>query len=259
MTGRERLPRIPEPEVMSDAEEAAAYAAADFSAVNARFTARLLALAGRHRGLVVVDLGTGPAEIPARVARARPGWRVTAVDASAPMLQAARRNIRAARVGRAVRLVRADALRSDLPAGAFDIVISNSLLHHLPDPDALWKEIRRLGKPGALVFVRDLRRAPTRARARRIVAAYAQDEPLRLKESFYNSLLAAFTPAEIRAQLRRAGLGKLRIVLSSDRHVDVVGRLPEPRAAPPSSVMMSGTCLSTITLRAPREVSARRR
>ena len=226
MPDRKRLPRIPEPEVMSDAGEAEAYAEADFSEVNAMFTARLLALAGRRRQAAAVDLGTGPAEIPVRVARARPGWRVTAVDASVPKLRAARRNVRAARAGRAVRLVRADVHRSRLPAGAIDHVFSNSLLHHLPEPGGLWQEVARLAQPGALIFVRDLRRPPTRARARRIVAAYAGGEPLRLKESFYNSLLAAFTPAEIRAQLRRAGLRSLRVVLPTDRHVDVVGRLP---------------------------------
>jgi ubiquinone/menaquinone biosynthesis C-methylase UbiE len=220
------MPRIPEPEVMSDAGEAEAYAKADFSEVNATFAARLLALVGRRRMAEAVDLGAGPAEIPVLVARARPGWRVTAVDASVPMLRAARRNVRAARVGRSVRLCRADALDSGLPAAAFDVVFSNSLLHHLPEPDGLWREIRRLGRPGAVVFVRDLRRPVSRSRARRIVERYSGDESTTLKQSFYESLLAAFTPAEIRAQLRRAGLRCLRVFLPTDRHVDVVGRLP---------------------------------
>ena len=221
-----RPPRIPEPEVMAGAEEAEAYAKADFRGVNARFVRRLLALAGRRPRARAVDLGTGPADIPCRVARARPGWRIDAVDASTPMLRAARAAVRKARAGRAVRLRCADALACGLPSHAFDVVFSNSLLHHLPDPAALWREVARLAKPGGLVFVRDLRRPPTRARARRLVARYAAGEPPVQRRSFYNSLLAAFTPAEIRAQLRRAGLGRLRVALPSDRHVDVTGRLP---------------------------------
>ena len=221
-----RLPRIPEPEVMSGADEAAAYAKADFSGVNAAFAARLLVLAGRRRRAEAVDLGTGPADIPVRVARGRRGWRITAVDASAAMLRAARTNVRRARVGRAVRLLRADALRTGLPAASFDVVFSNSLLHHLPRPGGLWREIRRLGKRGAVVFVRDLRRPLSRARARRIVETYSGGESPTLKRSFYESLLAAFTPGEVRAQLRKAGLFRLRITLPSDRHVDVFGRLP---------------------------------
>jgi ubiquinone/menaquinone biosynthesis C-methylase UbiE len=221
-----RFLRIPEPEVISDAGEAEAYAKADFSEVNAAFAARLLALAGRRWTARAVDLGTGPAEIPVRVALARPGWRVTAVDASIPMLRAARRNVRAARVGRAVRLCRADALDCGLPGAGFDVVFSNSLLHHLQEPDGLWREIRRLGKPGAVVFVRDLRRPPSRARARRIVETYSGDASATLKRSFYESLLAAFTPGEVRAQLRRSGLSRLRVTLPSDRHMDICGRLP---------------------------------
>ncbi len=218
--------RIPERQIMSDVEEAEAYAKADFAEVNARFVRRLLALAGRRPRARAVDLGTGPADIPVRAARARPGWRIVAVDASAPMLRAGRAAVRKARAGRAVRLLRGNACATRLPAKTFDVVFSNSLLHHLPDPAALWREIARLAKPGATVFVRDLRRPPTRARARRLVARYAAGEPAVQRRSFYNSFLAAFTPAEIRAQLRRAGLGRLRIALPSDRHVDVFGRIP---------------------------------
>lgn len=224
-----RIPRMPEPEVMSVAEEAEAYARADFREVNARFVRRLLALAGRRPRARAIDLGTGPADIPVRIARARPGWRIVAVDASVPMLRAARAAVRKAGAGRAIRLLRADACATGLPARTFDVVFSNSLPHHLRDPMALWREIARLAKPRGLVFVRDLRRPPTCARARRLVARYAAGEPPVLQRSFYNSLLAAFTPAELRAQLRRAGLDRLRVVRSSDRHVDVVGWMPAER------------------------------
>jgi len=47
-----------------------------------------------------------------------------------------------------------------------------------------------------------------------------------LKEDFYNSLLAAFEPGEIEAQLREAGLGALQIEQVSDRHLAVWGRAP---------------------------------
>ena len=45
-----------------------------------------------------------------------------------------------------------------------------------------------------------------------------------LKEDFYNSLLAAFTPAEVEDQLAAAGLS-LEIETISDRHLLVSGRL----------------------------------
>jgi ubiquinone/menaquinone biosynthesis C-methylase UbiE len=200
--------------------------------VNARFARRLVALAGRRRRAAAVDLGTGPADIPLRVARLRPGWRIVAVDASAPMLRTARAAVRRARLGRAVRLLRADACATGLPDASADVVFSNSLLHHLHDPAPFWREVARIAKPGAAILVRDLRRPETRARARRIVARYAAGEPALLRNAFFHSLLAAFTPAEIRAQLRRAGLTGLRLTRPSDRHVDIYGRLGAARRSP---------------------------
>jgi hypothetical protein len=45
-----------------------------------------------------------------------------------------------------------------------------------------------------------------------------------LQQDFYNSLLAAFTPDEVRAQLAEAGL-RLTVALAGDRHLLVKGTL----------------------------------
>ena len=110
------------------------------------------------------------------------------------------------------------------PAG-WDAVISNSLLHHLPDPLVLWSSIRRIGAPGAAIQVMDLLRPADEAEAHRLVDQYAADAPDILREDFYNSLLAAYTTAEVGEQLVRAGLDQLEIHIASDRHWIVHGRL----------------------------------
>jgi hypothetical protein len=46
-----------------------------------------------------------------------------------------------------------------------------------------------------------------------------------LKEDFYNSLCAAFTVDEVRAQLRVAGLS-LHVEKVTDRHMRIKGHLP---------------------------------
>ena len=79
------MPRQPEPELMDDAAEALAYAAADFSDVNQAFADRLAELAGPLVEAEAADLGTGPGDIPIRVARARPRWHITALDAAPAM------------------------------------------------------------------------------------------------------------------------------------------------------------------------------
>lgn len=214
-----------EPEVMDDPEQALAYAEADFEACNLAFADRCLdLLRGLERG-VVLDLGCGPADIPLRLARALPpGVRVVGVDASPSMLALGRAALDRAGPAR-VDLVRA--YLPDLPfaPGACAAVISNSLLHHLPDPAPFWTAVRTLGRPGAPIIVGDLFRPPSEEDAARIVReAAVSDHPV-LERDFYNSLLAAFTLDEVRAQLRRAGLATLDASLVSERHLLVRGRL----------------------------------
>jgi len=219
------VPRLAEPEVMDLDAEVRAYACADFAEVNAAFVERLLAVAGPRSAVQAVDLGTGPGDIPLRVASARPGWRITAVDASEAMLRWARSAVVRAGVADRIRLVRADAKTLPFAAGTFDVVFSNSILHHLSSPERLWSEIRRVGRPGAAVFVRDLARPADAKTAWQIVRQYAARESSLLQEECYRSLRAAYQPDEVRDQLRAAGLRTLEVANVTDRHLDVFGCL----------------------------------
>ena len=69
----------------------------------------------------------------------------------------------------------------------------------------------------------DLRRPGTVEDARNLVEEYSANEPEVLKQDFYNSLLAAFTPEEIHGQLDEAGLGHLKTQEIGDRHVVIAG------------------------------------
>ena len=216
------MKRVPEKEVMDDPEGAVAYARADFSGVNQAFVGNFLAAhpaAGRG---TVVDLGCGPADIPIRLAKAAPECRVTAVDASGPMLAIARGALLKSGVGARVTLLEGYLPGLPLPDASFDAVVSNSLLHQLPDPAAFWSEVKRLVRPGGAVFVVDLFRPASEAEARRIVEAAAAGEDPVLKEDFYNSLLAAFSLEEVAVQLADAGL-PLAPKQTSERHLTVTG------------------------------------
>jgi len=219
--------REPEPELMDDDSEAEAYALADFGVVNEAFVDRLLELTVPLAGEVVeaVDLGTGPGDIPIRVSRKRPSWQIVAVDASAPMLSHARRAAIDAGVGDRIRWELADAKETHLPDGAFDVVFSNSILHHVNEAGAFWAEVRRLAKPGAICLLRDLARPASKEDALDIVQRYASAESNLLQEEFYRSLLSAYTVEEVRRQLGRASLTGLEVAMVSDRHLDVSGRL----------------------------------
>ncbi len=217
------IAREPEPERMDLPDEAAAYAQTDFSEVNNAFVARLCELEKRDH-LLVADLGAGPGDMAWRMAKRRPGWHIVAVDVAWAMLTFAHNLF--AGPALPVYLAQADAKRLPFRDRVFDVVCANSILHHVSAPEAHWHEVARVLKPSGLVFMRDLRRLPAQEDAQRIVGTYAADASDLLREEFYRSLLAAYTAEEVRAQLAAAKLNPLRVVNSSDRHLDVFGRLP---------------------------------
>lgn len=220
------MQRSPEPELMLDPAQARAYANADFDAPNAAFVEALLGTFPELDGhLELVDLGCGPGDILIRLARRRPNWQLMGIDGSAAMLDAGLDAI--AESGCESQITVLQALLGDetLPEGRAGLLISNSLLHHLADPSALWRELRRLGAPGAAVFVQDLRRPADPAEALALVEAHAAGEPEVLRQDFLASLHAAYTVDEVQAQLAAAGLA-LTVAEVSDRHLRVWGRLP---------------------------------
>ncbi|MBX3705563.1 MAG: class I SAM-dependent methyltransferase [Pseudomonadales bacterium] len=215
---------------MDDPAQAAAYAGADFAGPNAAFVAHVeRALGGAPLTGTALDLGCGPADICARLARRYPLARIDALDGSRAMLTCARQRLArepAARAAR-IRLIEARLPAPDrVRARHYGLIVSNSLLHHLPDPGVLWNTVRHAGRPGCRVVVMDLFRAASPDAARALVDRYAADEPAVLRTDFYHSLLAAFTVDEVHAQLRAAGLTGFRIEPVSDRHLLVSGRLP---------------------------------
>lgn len=217
--------RIPEPEPMDDAEEAQAYAEADFGEVNQAFVDCLLTFVDPLEEADALDMGTGPGDIPLRVLRERSGWRITAVDVSAAMLDIARAAAEREGAGDSLVFVQADAKGTPLPDASFDVIFSNSILHHVTGTGRFWSEIARLARPGATVFLRDLARPPSTEEAREIVRRYAGQESDLLQEEYYRSLLSAYTVAEVRAQLDGAGLTSLAVEKITDRHLDVFGQV----------------------------------
>ncbi len=213
--------RTLEPELMEDAEQARAYASADFASVNQGFVDRFRATFPELVAGKAADLGCGPADIPDRLRAALPRLRIAAIDASRAMLAQGR-----ARISRDVLLAAARADRLPIRDASLDACLSNSLMHHLADASVAWREIRRVARPGAAVFVMDLARPATSAAARAIVDREAPNEPAVLRHDFYASLLAAFTPDEVRRDLEAARLAGCRCELVSDRHWLAWGRVP---------------------------------
>jgi trans-aconitate methyltransferase len=222
------MKRIPEQELMVDPEQAQAYASADFEQPHSMFIDlfrdSFSAVVDKAH---VLDLGCGPGDITFRFARSWGQCSVHGIDGSDAMLLHAEKTLVAELPlqGR-VRFFKGMLPGLALPRPAYDIIISNSLLHHLPDPAVLWQTVKAFAAPQALIFIMDLKRPESITEAAQLRDTYAKDEPEVLRHDFYNSLLAAFEVGEIQVQLRDAALADLNVRAVSDRHLVISGRMP---------------------------------
>lgn len=158
------------------------------------------------RPLRILDVATGGGDVPlglwTRAGRAGLKLELTACDISPVALQVAEARTRSA--GATVRYFAADALAEPLPTG-FDIVTCSLFLHHLSDDNAVTLLGRLAAATERLVLVNDLSRSRWNLAlvwcATRLVTrshVVHTDGPL--------SVRGAFTPLEVAALARRAGL-----------------------------------------------------
>ncbi len=219
------MQRVPELELMSDIEQARAYAAADFEVPHSRVVASLVE-EFQHPEItgMILDLGCGPGDVTFRIADRFLQATIFAVDGSAAMIALAEQ--RRIREGKGqITFIEGFIPQVEIPRVGYDLILSTSFLHHLPDPLILWNTIREHASSGTQIFVYDLLRPSSREEAADLVERYSGNEPEVLKQDFYNSLLAAFTPEEVEQQLVAAGLPALSVKVISDRHLIVFGQV----------------------------------
>ncbi|CAA9225291.1 Ubiquinone/menaquinone biosynthesis methyltransferase UbiE @ 2-heptaprenyl-1,4-naphthoquinone methyltransferase [uncultured Coleofasciculus sp.] len=210
------MQRITEPEVMDSPQEAIEYDAMDFLDVNTAFAESAIALCPPTA--LILDAGTGTARIPIIMCQRRPQWQIIGIDLAQSMLEIARQNVEQAGLQQQIKLELVDAKQMPYPEAHFDMVISNSIIHHLPNPLPFLQELKRVLKPNGAIFLRDLMRPNTQEILEEIVNKYAADCNEHQKMLFRDSLHAAFTLDEINELMQQASLENVHIYQSSDRH-----------------------------------------
>lgn len=219
-----KMKRIPEPELMDDDVQAQAYANANFEEPHSRFIALLReSLPDLPDHGSALDLGCGPADISIRFARAFPSWTVNGFDGSPAMLRFGREAVVAAGLQSRVSLMKVRLPEMRAPRKKYDLLFSNSLLHHLSEPSVFWRSVRRWTHERSAVFVMDLIRPDSFVHAQQLANRYTKGEPEILSRDFLNSLHAAYRIEEVKGQLKHAHLDGLHIKEVSDRHFMVWG------------------------------------
>lgn len=210
------MERILEAEVMDTWEEAEEYDSMDFTEVNQAFAEKAVEI-GPQKGLIL-DAGTGTARIPILICQQQPEWQIIGIDLSKNMLTIGDRNIENAKLKSQIKLELVDAKKLSYPQNHFDTIISNSMIHHLPNPLPFFQELKRVLKSGSGIFIRDLLRPETPELKDDLVNKYAGECNQHQQQLFRDSLQAAFTIAEVENIFRNAGIKEVKIYQSSDRH-----------------------------------------
>ena len=211
-----RMDRTPEPDLFTPTEEASEYHAMDHSGVNRQFVDELLK---GPTGPLVMDLGCGPAGIPIELCQRSPEYEVIATDGEVEMLEIAKGEIDIAGCLGQISLshVQVECMEA-YEDGIADTVISNSLLHHLDQPEKGLQTAVRLTRPGGRLFIRDLARPENEETIEALVTTYCREESENGQQLFRQSLHAALTLNEIRSIARGLGIPEDHVQMTSDRH-----------------------------------------
>ena len=172
---------------------------------------RLLAAVPPEREVTILDLATGSGDIPLAIARwarrRRRAVRVVASDLSEEILADAARLLADCPE---VELARYDARAVPLPDGSFDVVLCALALHHFPPEEAVatLREMDRLGRYGFVL--NDIRRGMPGFLAAWVSSRVGTRNRL-TRHDMPLSVLRAYTPAELRELLARAGIAEARV------------------------------------------------
>ncbi len=227
------IPRILEPEVMNTPEEAIGYDNMNHHAVNTRFVDDLF-MTAENFGLPcfsnetstsqrILDVGTGTAQIPVEFCRRGGNAMIVAIDLAEEMLKVARQNVSAADCSERIQLKLVDSKQLPDADNSFDVVISNSIVHHIPEPQTAIAEMLRVLKSGGLLFVRDLLRPNSTEELDSLVSTYAKDENPHQQRMFAESLHAALTLPELHEILKNLDCPLTWATQTTDRHWTIEG------------------------------------
>ena len=209
------MKRVPEPDLMEQKEQAYAYANADFSSSNKLFLENLFEFCSITDETQILDVGCGDGEIPIEIYK-KTKSKITVLDGSLAMLDELSKKMSANDIDD-IKIIHRRYEDTYLTEKSFDILISNSVLHHVKSPKQFWEKSFNLVRQQGYIVLMDLFRPSNEHELLTILDKYGGNNPVLLND-FENSLRAAYTPYEVEGQLSSFPSISSSVKAISDRH-----------------------------------------
>jgi ubiquinone/menaquinone biosynthesis C-methylase UbiE len=166
-------------------------------------------------GSRILDIGTGSGLMAIELLKAlkSEAW-ITGIDISEDMLSIAHQNAQKAGLDSKIDFKVSSAAAMPFSDGSFDIVVSNASLHHWIDPQAVFREIKRVTVKGGFCFMRDNMRLspifnPLISLISRIKGMNEGQHDLWIK-----AIQAGYTVPELKALLKKTGLQNYKVTIN---------------------------------------------
>lgn len=153
----------------------------------------------------ILDIGTGPGFVAIEAAKALGGKKAKLVglDLSDAMLRIARENAKKEEVN--IEFIKGDAKKLPFKNNEFDVVVSNSSLHHWSDPIKAFNEVERVLKKNGWFLIVDLKR-DINILAKISIFFFTLSMSKFMRKGFKDSIKSAYTKKEAESILRKSKL-----------------------------------------------------
>jgi SAM-dependent methyltransferase len=165
--------------------------------VNIHYDARLAACVPVS-ATDVLDVGCGDGFLAARLARRIPN--VVAIDIDAPVLGRAQARFPDVRVT----WCHGDILTHPLRNGSFDAVLSNAMIHHLPDTPLALRRLSQLVRPGGTLAIVGFPRAEWRDLPWAVTSTILSGVTIRVRGKWPHTAPTVWPPRDSIREVRQA-------------------------------------------------------
>jgi len=231
------MERVPEPELMEEKEQVISYDKADFSEgevnlikqINHYLLRKNISLSEKD---LIVDLGCGPGNISEKLAIKWPNTAVVGIDGSKEMILRAeyKKNISTNQKKlKNLRYICSDIRDIKLDNFLFkkeiNLLVSNSLIHHITYIEDFFYTIKSLSSNSTVNFHKDLKRPLDEKSALELKAQCSKIYNETLTNDYYASLKASYTFKELKNFILQNDLSSLDVFEEGENYLIVYGNV----------------------------------